>query len=94
MSATVSTSEMNDTTPKNMIIAGTHKNVYFNNAFKKYYHENGGAVKRKIAYYKRTYGDRLDSSIFDADVSNEQKVILIKEAVADLKKKAYLKKYS
>ena len=89
MSATVETTDMN----KKMVIAGLHKNVYFNNAFKKYYHQNGGAVKRKIAYYKRTYGDRIDPSIFDADVPNEEKVQNIKAAVEVLKKKKYLQKY-
>ena len=93
MSTTVSTSEMNNTTTKNMVIAGMHKNVYFNNAFKKYYHDNGGAVKRKISYYKKRYGDKLDPEIFDLDISNEQKVILIKNAVSELKKTSYLKKY-
>ena len=95
MSATVSTSEMNNTTTeKNMVIAGMHKNVYFNKAFKRYYHQNGGSVKRKIAYFKKRYGAELDSEIFELDISNEQKVIIIKEAVSELKQKKYLEKYN
>ena len=75
-------------------ISGVPSNIYFNNAYKKYYHNAGGKQKKILAYYKKKWGDKIGLEMFDEDIDLNEKVNKIKDAISVYKKNRYLEQYN
>ena len=75
-------------------ISGIPSSVYFNNAYKKYYHTSGGKQKKILAYYKKKWGDKIGLELFNEDIDLNEKVQKIKNAISIYKKNRYLKEYN
>jgi len=76
------------------LVNGLPSNIYYNNAYKKYYHTNGGKQKKLLKYYKNKWSDKIDASIFDEDIDLDEKVSKVKDEINKYKKNQYLEKYN
>lgn len=76
------------------LINGIPSNLYYNNAYKKYYHKNGGKQKKLLKYYKTKWGNKIEPSLFDEDIDLDDKLNKIKDEINKYKKQQYLQKYN